>query len=107
MNLDLRQSQINRKNGSSYAIPVPYFTQIMAYAFSLPDSDIAFGKLAVDVQPAFACMQRRAAEITLKEQDAAAKAAAKARAVEEKAAKTSDGRKGAEAAATAEAGGEA
>ena len=107
MNLDLRQGQINRANGSRHAIPVPYFTQLMAYAFGLSDSDIAFGKLAVDVRPAFDCMQRRALEITRKEQEAAAKAAEKARAAEEKAARASSGRKEAGAKIPAEAGGQA
>lgn len=88
MNLDLRQGQVNRKNKAHYDIPVPYFTQLMGYAFGLPDADIAFNKLAVDVQPAFVCMQRRAAEMAKAEQEAAAKAAARARAAAEKAAKT-------------------
>ena len=107
MNLDLRQGQVNRRNGSRYAIPVPYFTQLMAYAFGLPDSDSAFDKLAVDVQPAFVCMRRRAEEMTRKEQEAAAKAAAKAKAAEEKAAKAPAGRMAAGTGAPAEARGEA
>ena len=98
MNLDLRQGQINAKNGTQYKIPVPYFTQLMGYAFGLPDADVAFNKLAVNVQPAFVCMQRRAAEIAKQEREAAAKKAEKARAAAEKAAK---------AAEAAPAGGEA
>lgn len=99
MNLDLRQGQINSKNSSSLNIPVPYFTQLMGYAFGLSDGEIAFDKLAVNVQPAFDCMSRR--------QDEAAQAAAKAAAAKaEKEAAAEKARKDKEA-ATAKAGGEA
>ena len=100
MNLDLRQGQINFKTGSKFKIPVPYFTQLMAYAFGLPDADIAFNKLAVNVQPAFACMQRRAAEMNRVEKEEAARAAAKMRAATEAAlakAKSAGGKAGEEA----------
>lgn len=80
MNLDLRQGQINFKNKTQLKLPVPYFTQLMAYCFGLADSDVAFNKLAVTMQPAFACMQRRAADISRQEQEEAAKKAAKAQA---------------------------
>jgi len=102
MNLDLRQGQVNAKNNTQYTIAVPYFTQLMAYAFGLPDADVAFDKLAVTVRPAFDCMQRRAAEIAKQEREEAAKKAEKARAAAEKAAKAKE----AEAAAQS-AGGEA
>lgn len=87
MNLDLRQGQVNFKNRTHHTIPVPYFTQLMAYAFGLPDADAAFNKLAVPIQPAFACMQRRAAAMLRREREEAAKKAEKARAAAEKAAK--------------------
>ena len=103
MNLDLRQGQINRKNNTRHNIAVPYFTQLMAYAFGLPDGDAAFNKLAVNVRPAFDCMQRRAAEIAKQEREEEARKAEKARAAAEKAAK-----KAQEAEAAAQpAGGEA
>lgn len=86
MNLDLRQGQINRKNDTHLSLPVSYFTQLMGYAFGLPDSDIAFNKLAVNVKPAFACMEQRAVEIARKEQEEAAKKASKAKAAADKAA---------------------
>ncbi|MDL2291217.1 CoB--CoM heterodisulfide reductase iron-sulfur subunit B family protein [Desulfovibrio sp. OttesenSCG-928-F20] len=82
MNLDLRQGQINFKNRKRYRLPVPYFTQLMAYAFGLADKDTAFGKLAVPVAGAFACMEKRAAEAALaalKAQDKAAAAKTKER----------------------------
>jgi heterodisulfide reductase subunit B len=94
MNLDLRQGQINFKTGSHYKLPVPYFTQLMGYAFGLEKKDIAFNKLAVNVKPAFECMRRRAEEIAAQEREAAAKEKAKAQ-------------KAAAAKAKAAAGGEA
>lgn len=98
MNLDLRQGQINFKTGSRHSLPVPYFTQLMAWAFELPDADVAFDKLAVKVAPAFECMRRRAEQIASAEREKAEKAAAGARAAEKKAAKDK---------ASAGAGGEA
>jgi heterodisulfide reductase subunit B len=102
MNLDLRQGQINAARGTRHEIPVPYFTQLMAYAFGLGDEAEGFGKLTVSMAPAFARMERRAAELEKQEQEAAAReaekaerAAARARAAAEK------------AAAAAPAGGEA
>jgi len=95
MNLDLRQGQVNAANNTRHTIPVPYFTQLMAYAFELPDADIAFDKLAIDVRPAFDCMQRRAEVMARQEQEAAAKKAAQAKAAEEKVAKAADAAKAA------------
>lgn len=102
MNLDLRQGQINFKNGTHYKLPVPYFTQLMGYAFGLDDKAIAFNKLAVNVKPAFECMQRRAEELARQERKAAQ--AAKAKAEAQKAKAEAAARK---AEAKAEAGGEA
>lgn len=102
MNLDLRQGQINFKNGTHYKIPVPYFTQLMGYAFGLDDKEVAFNKLAVNVKPAFECMRRRAEEIEQEEKKAAAAAKAKADAQKAKAEAAAK-----KAEATAEAGGEA
>ncbi|MFP5259543.1 MAG: CoB--CoM heterodisulfide reductase iron-sulfur subunit B family protein [Acidobacteriota bacterium] len=51
MNLDLRQGQVNRAMGTSYRIPVPYFTQLMGVALNIPDAEIGFGKLNVDPRP--------------------------------------------------------
>ncbi len=85
MNLDLRQSQINSANSMRLSLPIPYFTQLMGYAFGLADADIAFNKLVVNVEPAFVCMRRRAEELARLEREAAAKAEAKAKAAAEKA----------------------
>ena len=51
MNLDLRQSQVNRAMGTQYRIPVPYFTQLMGVALNIADAEIGFGKLNVDPRP--------------------------------------------------------
>ena len=51
MNLDLRQGQVNRALGTSYRIPVPYFTQLMGVALNIADADIGFDKLNVDPRP--------------------------------------------------------
>ncbi|OLN25072.1 CoB--CoM heterodisulfide reductase subunit B [Desulfovibrio sp. DV] len=51
MNLDLRQSQVNRAMGTNYRIPVPYFTQLMGVAMNIADTEIGFGKLNVDPRP--------------------------------------------------------
>ena len=51
MNLDLRQGQVNRAMGTSYNIPVPYFTQLMGVALNIADAEIGFGQLNVDPRP--------------------------------------------------------
>ncbi|MDR1947556.1 MAG: CoB--CoM heterodisulfide reductase iron-sulfur subunit B family protein [Desulfovibrio sp.] len=89
MNLDLRQGQI-RAGGIDRVLPVPYFTQLMARAFALPEADAAFNKLVEDIEPAFACMQRRAADIEAEERKAAAAEAEKARLAAERAAKAAE-----------------
>lgn len=89
MNLDLRQGQI-RAGGVDRVLPVPYFTQLMAYAFGLPDKEAAFKKLVQDIQPAFACMSRRAVDIEAEERKAAAAEAEKARLAAERAAKAAE-----------------
>lgn len=102
MNLDLRQGQINAANKTGLNMPVPYFTQLMAYAFGLDDKSVGFTKLTTDVEPAFANMRQRAVEIEKKEREAAAKEAEKARLTAERARAAAE-----KAAAAAPAGGEA
>ncbi len=48
MNLDLRQSQAEKENNTTYNMPVLYFTQLMALAFDLPEKDIMLDKLVVN-----------------------------------------------------------
>ena len=52
MNLDLRQRQAARISKTPFfGLPVFYYTQLMAYAFGLPESDIRLDKLAVNPKP--------------------------------------------------------
>jgi heterodisulfide reductase subunit B len=106
MNLDLRQGQINAANKTDITLPIPYFTQLMAYAFGLNDKAISFDKLNISVDPAFECMRRRAVEIEKQEQEAAAKEAEKARLAAERARAAAE-KAAAKAAKAAPAGGEA
>ena len=71
MNLDLRQGQINAANETTHSLPVPYFTQLMSYAFGLDDKAMSFDKLAVPIQGIFTTMESRKAAA---EANAAAKA---------------------------------
>ena len=54
MNLDMRQGQINKANGTRHAIPVLYFTQLLGLAFGLPQSELGLNKLMVDPAPVLA-----------------------------------------------------
>jgi heterodisulfide reductase subunit B len=47
MNLDLRQPQAAAALGTSFNLPVPYFTQLMGMAFCLPEKHIQLHKLCV------------------------------------------------------------
>lgn len=91
MNLDLRQAQVNSANGTRHTLPIPYFTQLMGYAFGLDGGTLGFKKLIVDLAPAFETMQERAKKISQAEAEAAAKAAAKAAAGKEPSAKDAAG----------------
>ncbi len=84
MNLDLRQSQIKAKSGGSYRLAVPYYTQLMAYAFGLPDADAGFHKLAVGMQPALERMRDRAVQKAAQEREEAAKRAVRNKAAAQK-----------------------
>jgi heterodisulfide reductase subunit B2 len=43
-NLDLRQAQVNRAMGSSFSIPILYFSQVLGLAFGLPPSELGLDK---------------------------------------------------------------
>jgi heterodisulfide reductase subunit B len=51
MNLDLRQSQVNRARRSRYRMPIFYFTQLMGLAMGLPEKELGLSKLAVNPEP--------------------------------------------------------
>lgn len=50
MNLDMRQSQINKKYGSNLNLPVMYFTQLMAYVMGSSAGEIGLYKNYVPAQ---------------------------------------------------------
>ena len=78
MNLDLRQGQVNSANGTHITLPIPYFTQLMGYAFGIDAETLGFKKLIVELAPALGKMQERAQAMLMAEQEAEQKAAAKA-----------------------------
>lgn len=51
-NLDMRQPDIEKTSGRKYAIPVLYFTQLMALAFGFPREDLRLNKHIVPVEEA-------------------------------------------------------
>lgn len=54
MNLDLRQPQINRANGTNFNIPVFYFTQLLGIALGVPEKGLGLDKLVVKPDAALA-----------------------------------------------------
>ena len=50
-NLDMRQSQVNKKYKTGFHIPVIYFTQLMGLAMGIPADKLGFDKLFVDPRP--------------------------------------------------------
>jgi len=51
MNLDMRQSQIEKALEKKYNIPVMYYTQLLGLAFNLPEDVLVLDKLIVSPQP--------------------------------------------------------
>ncbi len=51
-NLDMRQPDIDKKQGIKYDIPVLYFTQLMALAFGYPVEDLMPSKHIIPIEPA-------------------------------------------------------
>jgi len=68
MNLDLRQGQVNAAAGAQYAMPVPYFTQLLGLALGLPAADLGLAKLVLPLAPALEAAAARAAEAEAKRQ---------------------------------------
>ena len=50
MNLDLRQPQASKEMGTSFNLPVLYFTQMMGIAFGLDHKELGLGKLRVSAE---------------------------------------------------------
>ncbi|QJB57435.1 CoB--CoM heterodisulfide reductase iron-sulfur subunit B family protein [Pseudodesulfovibrio sp. zrk46] len=53
MNLDLRQSQVNRANKSHHEMPIFYYTQLLGMALGLNDEDLMLNKLCVSPNKVF------------------------------------------------------
>jgi heterodisulfide reductase subunit B len=49
-NLDMRQAQVNRQYGTSFELPVLYFTQLIGLALGIPSADLGLSKLMVSPQ---------------------------------------------------------
>jgi heterodisulfide reductase subunit B len=47
-NLDTRQTQVNKKYGTNFEVPIFYFTELMALAFGFPKLSLDFEKHLVD-----------------------------------------------------------
>jgi len=68
MNLDLRRGQVNAfaqgRGGTGYAMPVPYFTQLLGLALGLPEAALGLDKLVVPLGPALEAARAREAART-------------------------------------------
>ncbi len=73
MNLDMRQSQINKANKANYNLPVFYYTQLLGLAFGIPEKELGLDKLIVNPRPVLdkLAAARDAAANTVKTEDAA------------------------------------
>ncbi len=54
MNLDLRQSQAEKTSGLNFNIPAIYFTQLMGFAFGLPNEELLLDKHIISPNSALA-----------------------------------------------------
>ncbi len=88
-NLDLRQSQVNSSLGTSFNIPILYFSQIMGLTYGLSPKELGFDKLVVSaddvVRSRITIEELAKREAEAKEAEAVTKAAEK-----EKRAKTKE-----------------
>jgi heterodisulfide reductase subunit B len=84
VNLDLKQAQINKFNGTDYNVPILYLPQVLGLAFGLTADDVMLGKNVVDPRPVVAKAIAEAAVVRAEEEKKAAEKAAKAAAREAK-----------------------
>ncbi|MDL2210774.1 CoB--CoM heterodisulfide reductase iron-sulfur subunit B family protein [Desulfovibrio sp. OttesenSCG-928-O18] len=68
MNLDMRQSQIEKAARKTYELPVMYYTQLLGLAFGLPEAELGLNKLIVNPKPV---LDKLAAQKIAKTEDAA------------------------------------
>jgi heterodisulfide reductase subunit B len=52
-NLDLRQSQVNKRYGTTYDVPIVYFTQLIGLAMGMGAKEMALDKLVVSPKKLF------------------------------------------------------
>ncbi len=52
LNLDAYQPSVNRQFGTTFSLPVLYFTQVMGLAFGLPADEVGIGSEIVSARPA-------------------------------------------------------
>lgn len=62
MNLDMRQSQVNRANRSDYSMPVFYYSQLVGLAAGQGEASIMMDKLCVSPRALLASLAARAVE---------------------------------------------
>ena len=86
VNLDLKQAQINKFNGTGYNVPILYLPQVLGLALGLSADDVMLSKNVVDPQPLVKKAIAEAAQVKAEEEKKAAEKAAKAAAREAKAA---------------------
>jgi regulator of protease activity HflC (stomatin/prohibitin superfamily) len=86
VNLDLKQAQINKFNGTEYHVPILYLPQVLGLALGLSADDVMLSKNVVDPQPLVKKAIAEAALVKAEEEKKAAEKAAKAAAREAKAA---------------------
>jgi heterodisulfide reductase subunit B len=86
VNLDLKQAQINKFNGTDYQVPILYLPQVLGLALGLSADDVMLSKNVVDPQPLVKKAIAEAAQVRAEEEKKAADKAAKVAAREAKAA---------------------
>jgi len=82
VNLDLRQSQINKALGTDYHVPILYLPQVLGLAFGMTADEVMLSKNIVDPEPLIKRVIAEAAAIKAEEERKAAEKAAKAAARE-------------------------
>ncbi len=63
-NLDLRQGQVNRAMGSSFSIPILYFSQVLGLAFGFPPEELGLDKHVVSADALIRSRRPKGAEET-------------------------------------------
>ena len=61
LNLECYQQDVNREFGTTYKLPVLYFTQLMGLAMGIAPKQLGIGTELVSPQPVLDCVARRPA----------------------------------------------